>query len=53
MMSSSWDFTRAFAPSRLALASWYLAIRLPPSKSDHENVSPRVHCSLSWDWLPP
>src|SRR2546427_3916532 len=53
MMSSSVDFTRCFAPSRLALASWYFASRLPPSKSDQESVSPSVQFSLSWGWLPP
>src|SRR2546430_9605553 len=53
MMSSSVDFTRCFAASRLALASWYFASRLPPSKSDQERVSPSVQFSLSWGWLPP
>jgi len=47
------DFTRCFAASRLALASWYLASRLPPSKSDQERASPSVQFSLSWGWLPP
>src|SRR2546428_13698647 len=53
MMSSSVDFTRCLAPSRLAFASWYFATRLPPSKSDHERLSPSVQLSVSCGWLPP
>src|SRR3989304_49765 len=45
-MASAWTRTRAWAASRLALASLYLAILFPPSKIDQLSVTPSSQISF-------
>ena len=53
MSVSSATLTLAFAAPRLAFASSWAAIRLPPSKMFQLNTTPSDQVGFSSSWLPP